>query len=212
MSDGAQMPPWNVEYGDEAFTAVDVGNPNSAGSKKRGLTLSMETLNNVAILKRTTLPSSPLPPYNPFAFAPSSPFNVAGSPGSPLVSASSTAPSLAMSTDKLVEGNGAFTSEHETRTNALIEDNLQLINQMRENLIAGKIQFNLELMQKFHSNIQLILKVLKSVGGLVSQMPPLPVKMNTYFFATTNNNNQVLPFVQKLNLHTRAVQTPQPPM
>jgi len=94
------------------------------------------------------------------------------------------------------KNEGGFTSEHETKTNQLLDENLQVINVMRENLVNGKINENIELMIRFQSNISTVLKMLAVLSGTSSaQMPPLPVKLNTSLFPANSlqpNQNTLL--------------------
>jgi hypothetical protein len=65
--------------------------------------------------------------------------------------------------------NQLFTQNHPTsmshalsediKSKVLLDENLHVINVMRENLVTGKIQQNVELMIKFHSNISQVLNL-----------------------------------------------------
>jgi hypothetical protein len=46
----------------------------------------------------------------------------------------------------------------EAAANQLLEENVQVINIMRENLVTGKVSHNIELMARFQNNISTILK------------------------------------------------------
>jgi len=64
-------------------------------------------------------------------------------------------------------------------TGHLLEQNAQVIVQIRSNLAAMKMQENTELLVRFRDNIFAILNGMTNMPGIMSQMPPLPVKLNT---------------------------------
>jgi hypothetical protein len=63
-------------------------------------------------------------------------------------------------------------------TGHLFEHNSQIIGQIRANLAACKLQENTELLVQFKDNIFAILNGMTNMPGIMSQMPPLPVKLN----------------------------------
>jgi len=76
-----------------------------------------------------------------------------------------------------------FTDEVENKVNATLDMNLHIINTIRENLVSGKIEENADLTAKFNENISTIMETLDSLPGL-SQLPPLPIKLNTMFISS----------------------------
>ncbi|KAG0625999.1 hypothetical protein M758_2G094900 [Ceratodon purpureus] len=64
-------------------------------------------------------------------------------------------------------------------TGQLLEQNVQVIAQIRSNLAAMKMQENTDLLVRFRDNIFAILNGMTNMPGIMSQMPPLPVKLNT---------------------------------
>ncbi|KAH9553603.1 hypothetical protein CY35_08G020100 [Sphagnum magellanicum] len=63
-------------------------------------------------------------------------------------------------------------------TGHLFEHNSQIIGQIQANLAACKLQENTELLVLFKDNIFAILNGMTNMPGIVSQMPPLLVKLN----------------------------------
>lgn len=64
-------------------------------------------------------------------------------------------------------------------TGQLLEQNVQFIAQIRSNLASMKMQENTDLLVRFRDNIFAILNGMTNMPGIMSQMPPLPVKLNT---------------------------------
>jgi Ni,Fe-hydrogenase III large subunit len=64
-------------------------------------------------------------------------------------------------------------------TGHLLEHNVQVIGQIRANLAACKLQENTKLLVQFRDNIFAILNGMTNMPGIMSQMPPLPVKLNS---------------------------------
>ncbi|KAL3700320.1 hypothetical protein R1sor_018342 [Riccia sorocarpa] len=64
-------------------------------------------------------------------------------------------------------------------TGQLLEQNSHVIHQIRSNLAAMKLQENTDLLMRFRDNICAILNGMTNMPGIMSQMPPLPVKINT---------------------------------
>lgn len=52
-----------------------------------------------------------------------------------------------------------FDEEANNKINQALEENLQLVNHIRENLVHGNINENVELMKKFHGNLSYVFKV-----------------------------------------------------
>lgn len=63
-------------------------------------------------------------------------------------------------------------------TGQLLEQNYQVIGQIKANLAAYKLQENTDLLARFRDNIYAILSSIRDVPGIISQMPPLPVDLN----------------------------------
>lgn len=63
-------------------------------------------------------------------------------------------------------------------TGELLESNMSLINQVRQNLAACKVNENVELLAHFRDNLLAIMNRMNSMPGLMSQMPQLPVTIN----------------------------------
>jgi len=61
----------------------------------------------------------------------------------------------------------------------LLQENVQVIAQIRSNLASMKMQENTDLLVRFRDNIYAILNGMTNMPGIMSQMPPLPVKLNT---------------------------------
>ncbi|CAM6095710.1 unnamed protein product [Calypogeia fissa] len=64
-------------------------------------------------------------------------------------------------------------------TGQLLEQNSQIIAQIRSNLAACKLTENTDHLVRFRDNIFAILNGMTNMPGIMSQMPPLPVKLNT---------------------------------
>ncbi|CAK9234178.1 unnamed protein product [Sphagnum troendelagicum] len=64
-------------------------------------------------------------------------------------------------------------------TGHLLEHNVQVIGQIRANLAACKLQENTKLLVQFRDNIFAILNGMTNMPGIMSQMPPLPVNLNS---------------------------------
>jgi hypothetical protein len=52
-----------------------------------------------------------------------------------------------------------FDEDADAKVNQVLEENLQLVNLIRENLVHGNINENVELMKKFHGNLSYVFKV-----------------------------------------------------
>lgn len=72
-------------------------------------------------------------------------------------------------------------------TGELLETNAQILNQIKANLVIHKVQENSELFMVLRDNIMSILNGMTNMPGIMSQMPPLPVKLNLELA------NQILP-------------------
>ncbi|KAG0582792.1 hypothetical protein KC19_3G086200 [Ceratodon purpureus] len=64
-------------------------------------------------------------------------------------------------------------------TGKLLEVNSQAILKIRANLAASQAQENTDLLVQVRDNIYAILNGMMSMPGIMSQMPPLPVKLNS---------------------------------
>ncbi|PRP78557.1 hypothetical protein PROFUN_13614 [Planoprotostelium fungivorum] len=74
-----------------------------------------------------------------------------------------------------------FGAEHETETNRLLEENLNVIQLMKSNVVSGKVTDNYELMIHFYNNLHQAQQLLSAAP---ISMPPLPIRLNTSFFST----------------------------
>uniref|UniRef100_A0A0D6R4F9 Myb-like domain-containing protein n=1 Tax=Araucaria cunninghamii TaxID=56994 RepID=A0A0D6R4F9_ARACU len=63
-------------------------------------------------------------------------------------------------------------------TGHLLEQNAKAFEQITTNLAAYRIQENISLLCRARDNIGAILNDMKDMHGIMSQMPPLPVKLN----------------------------------
>lgn len=61
----------------------------------------------------------------------------------------------------------------------LLDANLAILNHFRSNMAAFKVHENTQLLVQFRENILQIIHAMETLGGVMSQMPPLPVKLNT---------------------------------
>lgn len=64
------------------------------------------------------------------------------------------------------------------RTGHLLEQNAKAFEQITENLASYRIRENIDLFCQARNNIFAILNDMKDMPGIMSQMPPLPVKIN----------------------------------
>lgn len=60
----------------------------------------------------------------------------------------------------------------------LLEQNLHILYQYKQNMHQFKVQENTELLVRFRDNILAVLNQMNSMDGVMSQMPQLPVRMN----------------------------------
>ncbi|KAK3241751.1 hypothetical protein CYMTET_48515 [Cymbomonas tetramitiformis] len=72
-------------------------------------------------------------------------------------------------------------------TAQVLDQNITVVNQIRQNLHACRVHENIELVTKFRDNILKVLNGMAHMPGVMSQMPPLPVKLNVELA------NQILP-------------------
>lgn len=109
----------------------------------------------------------------------------------------------------------------EIMVNRLLLENLQIIENIRKNITNHKVSSNINLIAKFRENIILILTCMAKMQGVMRQMPPIPVKLNTICIPI--QSPQQLPqsqsaynvLVQQQHLLQTGSQTPtmqQPPM
>lgn len=88
------------------------------------------------------------------------------------------------------EGMSDFNSEaaqfadQEMEVNRVLEETERIVQTIRENLVKEDTQPNAELMTRFSQLIQGVLTRISAMPGVMSQLPPLPVKFNTYFVPT----------------------------
>ena len=60
----------------------------------------------------------------------------------------------------------------------LLDANLSILNQFRTNMASFKVHENTQLLVQYRDNILQILHAMDSMGGVMSKLPPLPVKLN----------------------------------
>lgn len=60
----------------------------------------------------------------------------------------------------------------------LLEQNAQAFSQISANLSTLKFQDNIELFCQTRRNINTVLNEMRTMPGIMSQMPPFPVSMN----------------------------------
>lgn len=107
----------------------------------------------------------------------SAPMGVAGmGPGNPMMSMN---PNLGIVTPPLLP----LQSQDGTQTvdgpiAYLLDANLSILNQFRTNMASFKVHENTQLLVQFRDNILQILHAMDSMGGVMTQLPPLPVKLN----------------------------------
>ena len=81
--------------------------------------------------------------------------------------------------------------EQETHVNAVLQENVLIINRMRDNLLNGSLNDNVELMMRFRTNITAVLNWLTT---LPPQMPQMPVQINCALMpGLATNTNIELP-------------------
>lgn len=69
--------------------------------------------------------------------------------------------------------------EQEAYINQILLQNNNIINSIRENILKGTIENNYDLISQFRNNIIQVLTCMSKMPGVMSQMPPIPVKLNT---------------------------------
>ncbi|KAL5721550.1 hypothetical protein ACHQM5_005184 [Ranunculus cassubicifolius] len=77
-----------------------------------------------------------------------------------------------------MDPNRQIPSQVSETTKHLLEENLKVFNQISSNFNTFKIQENIDLLSRTRRNIADILKEMREVPGIMSQMPPLPVSIN----------------------------------
>jgi hypothetical protein len=60
----------------------------------------------------------------------------------------------------------------------LLDANLAILNQFRSNMSAFKVHDNTQLLVQFRDNILNILHLMEAMGGVMAQLPQLPVRLN----------------------------------
>ena len=63
--------------------------------------------------------------------------------------------------------------------NNLLSQNNLIISNIRENILKGSLESNQDLMKQFRANIIQILTCMSKMPGIMSQMPPIPIKLNS---------------------------------
>ncbi|KAL0486049.1 ribosomal protein S12 methylthiotransferase RimO [Acrasis kona] len=97
--------------------------------------------------------------------------------------------------------NATPQSHSEVFINDLLEHNLKIISTIRFNMAHGRINDNITLISKFRENIIQVLTCMSKMGGIMSRMPPIPVKLNTICIPQQQNgqgnNNRSTPNQQQ---------------
>jgi hypothetical protein len=70
-------------------------------------------------------------------------------------------------------------SDLERGVQRCMQDNIRIIARIRDNLVNGRLEDNFDLMVQFRSNVSAILTRMSQMGGVMSQMPAIPVRLNT---------------------------------
>jgi len=60
----------------------------------------------------------------------------------------------------------------------LLDANLAILNHFRSNMTAFKVHENTQLLVQFRDNILQIIQAMESMGGVMGEMPPLPIRLN----------------------------------
>lgn len=60
----------------------------------------------------------------------------------------------------------------------LLDANFSILGQFRSNMGAFKVAENTQLLAAFRDNILAVINQMEAMGGVMAQMPPLPVRMN----------------------------------
>ncbi|KAI7836264.1 hypothetical protein COHA_009854 [Chlorella ohadii] len=60
----------------------------------------------------------------------------------------------------------------------LLESNLTILNEFRSNMADFKVHENTQLLVQFRDNILAIINAMEAMGGVMAQMPQLPVRLN----------------------------------
>jgi hypothetical protein len=60
----------------------------------------------------------------------------------------------------------------------LLDANLAILNHFRSNMTAFKVHENTQLLVQFRDNILQILQAMEAMGGVMAEMPPLPIRLN----------------------------------
>ncbi|KAK9835521.1 hypothetical protein WJX74_002231 [Apatococcus lobatus] len=107
-------------------------------------------------------PQGPLAPFQATAFAPGGPATLP--PLQPL--------------PMLDDHGGASVGGIGGPIGQLLDQNLAYLNQFRTNMQCFKVNENTDLLVRFRDNILNILQQMNGMQGVMSQMPPLPVRLN----------------------------------
>jgi hypothetical protein len=60
----------------------------------------------------------------------------------------------------------------------LLDANLAILNHFRSNMTAFKVHENTQLLVQFRDNILQILQAMEAMGGVMAEMPQLPIRIN----------------------------------
>jgi hypothetical protein len=70
----------------------------------------------------------------------------------------------------------AASSTPESMLLRFLDANFAILQQFRLNMAAFNVQENTLLLVQFRDNIQVVMGMMETMGGVMAQLPPLPVK------------------------------------
>jgi hypothetical protein len=85
-----------------------------------------------------------------------------------------------MKKTKKEEGPKMTLQEQEMYINNLIAENGDIICKIRENILKNELDANGDYIARFRLNTIDILTTMSKMPGFMGQMPPIPVKLNTF--------------------------------
>jgi len=81
----------------------------------------------------------------------------------------------------------SISRKERARIEDLLDENDKILKILEENLRCNSsLEANIVLMQAFRGNTKTVLQIFSTKQGSISQMPPLPVKLNTLFLSCNN--------------------------
>ena len=124
-------------------------------------------------------------------------FNSTGTPSSPSTTLVSNSNSTNNNNNNTANNNTAINKQNiapsaaqsERYIQTLLQNNNSLISEIKGNIDQRKITSNVNLINKFRDNIIQILTCMSMMEGIMSQMPPIPVKLSTICVPKGVTNN-----------------------